>query len=99
MFHCITVSLMSYSPEINSEDLEYAGVMKKITEDVGVPRNYSPNPEEQKDENRRKEEQIKQKLVPETEEKKIRKTAALAEMTKHYEEWVSPEIEGFERAD
>uniref|UniRef100_A0A3Q2CCQ9 Adenylate kinase 7a n=1 Tax=Cyprinodon variegatus TaxID=28743 RepID=A0A3Q2CCQ9_CYPVA len=73
--------------EINSEDLEYAGVMKKITEDVGVPRNYSPNPEEQKDENRRKEEEIKQKLVPETEEKKIRKTAALAEMTKHYEEW------------
>uniref|UniRef100_A0A3Q2DS21 Adenylate kinase 7a n=1 Tax=Cyprinodon variegatus TaxID=28743 RepID=A0A3Q2DS21_CYPVA len=68
-------------------DLEYAGVMKKITEDVGVPRNYSPNPEEQKDENRRKEEEIKQKLVPETEEKKIRKTAALAEMTKHYEEW------------
>ncbi|XP_038133492.1 adenylate kinase 7-like [Cyprinodon tularosa] len=73
--------------EINSEDLEYAGVMKKITEDVRVPRNYSPNPEEQKDENRRKEEEIKQKLVPETEEKKIRKTAALAEMTKHYDEW------------
>ncbi|MEQ2306604.1 hypothetical protein AMECASPLE_009844 [Ameca splendens] len=73
--------------EIGSDDLEYTLVMKKITEIVGVPKNYGPSPEEQEEENQRREKERKQKLAAETAERKNRKLAALAEMTDRYEEW------------
>uniref|UniRef100_A0A3Q2Q924 Adenylate kinase 7a n=1 Tax=Fundulus heteroclitus TaxID=8078 RepID=A0A3Q2Q924_FUNHE len=73
--------------EISSDDLEYTRVMKKITESVGMPKNYDACPEEQEGEDQRREEERKLKLAAETAERKKRKEAALAEMTAHYEEW------------
>lgn len=65
--------------------------MKKITEQVGSPKNYGLSPEEQEEEDRRKEEERKQKLTEESAERKQRHEAALAEMAIHYEQWVSSE--------
>ncbi|XP_054474761.1 adenylate kinase 7-like [Anoplopoma fimbria] len=73
--------------EVTTVDSEYTDVMKKITEMVGVPKNYGLSPEEQEEEDRRKDEERKQKLATEAAEKKRRNEAALAEMAAQYEEW------------
>lgn len=77
------------SPEITAADSEYIYVMKKITEMVGIPKNYGLGPEEQEEEDRKKEEERKQKLSGDAAEKKQRNEAALAEIAAQYEEWVS----------
>ncbi|KAE8286716.1 Adenylate kinase 7 [Larimichthys crocea] len=73
--------------EVTTCDSEYKDVMKKITEMVGIPKNYGLSPEEQEEEDRRKEEERKQKAAAEVAEKKRRNEAALAEMAAQYEEW------------
>uniref|UniRef100_A0A3B4YGR6 Adenylate kinase 7a n=1 Tax=Seriola lalandi dorsalis TaxID=1841481 RepID=A0A3B4YGR6_SERLL len=73
--------------EVNTDDPDYTDVMKKITEMVGIPKNYGPSPEEQEEEDREKEEERKQKLAADAAEKKRRNEAALAEMAAQYEEW------------
>ncbi|KAM4713176.1 adenylate kinase 7-like [Anableps anableps] len=73
--------------EISSDDLEYTCVMRKITEIVGVPRNYGGTPQEEEEKNQRREEERRQKLAAEAAERKIRKETALAKMTDQYEEW------------
>lgn len=77
------------SPEVTTDDSEYTDVMKKITEMVGIPKNYGMSPEELEEEKRKKEEEQKQKLATEAAERKHRNEAALAEMAAQYEEWVS----------
>lgn len=79
------------SAEVSTRDSEYINVMKAITELVGKPKNYGPSPEEQQEENRKNREESQQKLAMESAERKRRNKAALAEMTAHYEEWVSPQ--------
>ncbi|XP_034756516.1 adenylate kinase 7a [Etheostoma cragini] len=73
--------------EVTTEDSEYTDVIKKITEIVGIPKNYGLSPEEQEEEDRKKEEEWKQKVAAEAAEKKRRNEAALAEMATQYEEW------------
>ncbi|KAG7222689.1 hypothetical protein INR49_026298 [Caranx melampygus] len=73
--------------EVTTDDPEYREVIKKITEMVGVPKNYGLIPEEQEEEDRKKEEEKKQKLSADAAEKKRRNEAALAEMAAQYEEW------------
>ncbi|XP_018538054.1 LOW QUALITY PROTEIN: adenylate kinase 7-like [Lates calcarifer] len=73
--------------EVTTDDPEYTDVMSKITEMVGVPKNYGLSPEEQEEEDRKKEEERKQKVVAEAAERKRRNEAALAEMAAQYEEW------------
>uniref|UniRef100_A0A8C4DYT2 Uncharacterized protein n=1 Tax=Dicentrarchus labrax TaxID=13489 RepID=A0A8C4DYT2_DICLA len=67
--------------EVTTGDSEYTHVMKRITEIVGIPKNYGLSPEEQEEEDRKKEEERKQKLAAEAAEKKRRNEAALAEMS------------------
>lgn len=67
----------------------FTDVMKKITEMVGLPKNYGLSPEEQEEEAREKEEERKRKVAAEAAERKRRNEAALAEMVAQYEEWVS----------
>lgn len=83
------ISVSCSSPEVDTDDPEYTDVMKKITEMVGVPKNYGLSPEEQEEEDRREEEERKQKVATEAAEKKRRNEATLAEMAAQYEEWVS----------
>ncbi|KAM9339221.1 adenylate kinase 7-like [Symphorus nematophorus] len=73
--------------EVTTGDPEYTDVMRKITEMVGIPKNYDLSPEEQEEEDRKREEERRQKLAAEAAEKKQRKEAALAEMSAQYEEW------------
>ncbi|XP_037606367.1 adenylate kinase 7a isoform X2 [Sebastes umbrosus] len=73
--------------EVTTGDSEYTDVMKKITEMVGVPKNYGLSPEELKEEDRKREEERKQKLAAEAAEKKRRNEAALAQMAAQYDEW------------
>ncbi|XP_034383664.1 adenylate kinase 7-like [Cyclopterus lumpus] len=73
--------------EVTTADSEYTDVMKKITDTVGIPKNYGLNPEEQEVENKKKEEERKQKLAGDAAQKKRRNEAALAEMAAQYEEW------------
>ncbi|XP_068564315.1 adenylate kinase 7-like [Cebidichthys violaceus] len=73
--------------EVTTGDSEYPDVMKKITEIVGIPKNYGLSPEEQEEEDRMKDEERKQKLAADAAEKKRRNEAALAEMAAQYEEW------------
>ena len=81
---------MSFSsPEVTTDDPEYTDVMKKITEIVGIPKNYGRSPEEQEEEDRKKEEGRRQQLAAEAADKKCRNEAALVEMAAQYEEWVS----------
>ncbi|XP_071324087.1 adenylate kinase 7-like isoform X2 [Trachinotus anak] len=72
---------------VTTDDPEYKEVMKKITEMVGIPKNYGLSPEEQEEEDRKKEEKKKQKRAAEAAERKRRNEAALAEMATQYEEW------------
>uniref|UniRef100_A0A3P8SAT1 Adenylate kinase 7a n=1 Tax=Amphiprion percula TaxID=161767 RepID=A0A3P8SAT1_AMPPE len=72
---------------VSTDDPDYTDIMKKITEMVGVPRNFGLSPEEQDEEYRKKEEERKQKLAAEAAERKRQKEAALAEMAAQYEEW------------
>lgn len=83
------MSVSCSSPEVNADDPEYTDIMKKITEMVGIPKNYGLSPEDQEEEDRRQEEERKQKLATEAAEKKRRNEATLAEMAAQYEEWVS----------
>ncbi|XP_026196850.1 adenylate kinase 7-like [Anabas testudineus] len=73
--------------EVNTDDPEYSDVMKKITEIVGIPKNYGVSPEEQKEEDRKKERERKQRLAAVAAERKCKNEAALAEMAAQYEEW------------
>ncbi|XP_031178441.1 adenylate kinase 7-like [Sander lucioperca] len=73
--------------EVTTGDSEYTDVIKKITEMVGIPKNYGLSPEEQEEEDRKKEEERMQKVAAEAAEKKRRNEAALAEMAAQYEEW------------
>ncbi|XP_059212405.1 adenylate kinase 7-like [Centropristis striata] len=73
--------------EVNTGDQEYTGVMKMITEMVGVPKNYGLIPEEQEEEDRKREEEKRQRAAAEAAERKRRNEAALAEMAAQYEEW------------
>nr|XP_046228435.1 adenylate kinase 7-like [Scatophagus argus] len=73
--------------EVTAGDPEYTDVLRKITEMVGIPKNYGLSPEEQEEEDRKKEEARKQKLAAEAAEKKRRNEAALAAMAAQYEEW------------
>uniref|UniRef100_A0A3P8SCB6 Adenylate kinase 7a n=1 Tax=Amphiprion percula TaxID=161767 RepID=A0A3P8SCB6_AMPPE len=75
--------------EIHPEHIGTAlkAITYKITEMVGVPRNFGLSPEEQDEEYRKKEEERKQKLAAEAAERKRQKEAALAEMAAQYEEW------------
>lgn len=88
MAEIFTISMSCSSPEVTTDDPEYTDVMSKITEMVGVPKNYGLSPEEQEEEDRKKEEERKQKVVAEAAERKRRNEAALAEMAAQYEEWV-----------
>ncbi|XP_047429129.1 adenylate kinase 7-like [Mugil cephalus] len=72
---------------VTADDPEYTHVLRRITEMVGVPKNYGLSPEEQEEEDRRKEEERRQKLAAEVAERKRRNEAALAEMAAQYEEW------------
>uniref|UniRef100_A0A3Q1CW12 Nucleoside-diphosphate kinase n=1 Tax=Amphiprion ocellaris TaxID=80972 RepID=A0A3Q1CW12_AMPOC len=78
--------------EVSTDDPDYTDIMKKITEMVGVPRNFGLSPEEQDEEYRKKEEERKQKLAAEAAERKRQKEAALAEMVVQYEEWNLSEV-------
>uniref|UniRef100_G3NXS8 Nucleoside-diphosphate kinase n=1 Tax=Gasterosteus aculeatus aculeatus TaxID=481459 RepID=G3NXS8_GASAC len=51
--------------EVTTDDSEYTGVMQKIIEIVGIPKNYGPSAEELEEEDRKRDEERKQK---ETEE-------------------------------
>ncbi|KAM9840228.1 adenylate kinase 7-like [Aulostomus maculatus] len=73
--------------EVSTDDPEYTDVLNKITEMVGVPRNYGLSPEDQEEENRRQEEERKQKLTVEAAERTRRNEATLAEMAAQFEEW------------
>ncbi|XP_035534137.1 adenylate kinase 7-like [Morone saxatilis] len=73
--------------EVTTGDSDYRHVMKRMTEIVGIPKNYGLSSEEQEEEDRKKEEERKQKLAAEAAEKKRRNEAALAEMSAQYEEW------------
>ncbi|XP_034554964.1 adenylate kinase 7a [Notolabrus celidotus] len=73
--------------EITAGDPEYTGALKKITETVGLPKNYGLSPEELEEDERKKEEGRRQKVAAEDAERKHRKEAALAEMAAQYEEW------------
>uniref|UniRef100_A0A672IXR0 Adenylate kinase 7a n=1 Tax=Salarias fasciatus TaxID=181472 RepID=A0A672IXR0_SALFA len=75
--------------EVTVDNPANADVMKNITETVGPPKNYGLSPEEQEEEDRRKEKEAREKLAAQACERKHRKEAALAEMTTQYEEWVS----------
>uniref|UniRef100_A0A7N6AN07 Uncharacterized protein n=1 Tax=Anabas testudineus TaxID=64144 RepID=A0A7N6AN07_ANATE len=78
--------------EVNTDDPEYSDVMKKITEIVGIPKNYGVSPEEQKEEDRKKERERKQRLAAVAAERKCKNEAALAEMAAQYEEWNLSEV-------
>lgn len=84
-----TDSRTGSAPEVTPGDAEYTDVLKKITELVGIPKNYGLSLEEQEEQDRKKEEERKQKLATQAAEKKRRNEAALAEMAAQYEEWVS----------
>ncbi|XP_029966673.1 adenylate kinase 7-like [Salarias fasciatus] len=73
--------------EVTVDNPANADVMKNITETVGPPKNYGLSPEEQEEEDRRKEKEAREKLAAQACERKHRKEAALAEMTTQYEEW------------
>ncbi|KAM4600941.1 adenylate kinase 7-like [Polymixia lowei] len=73
--------------EVNTDDPEYAHVVKKITGLVGIPKNYGLSPEEQEQEDRRLEEERQQRLALEAAEKKSQDEATLAELTARCEEW------------
>ncbi|KAM4521766.1 adenylate kinase 7-like [Odontesthes bonariensis] len=73
--------------EVSMDDPEYAGVMKRITEIVGVPKNYGLSPEEQEKEDRKREVERRKTLTVEAAEKRRRKEAALAEIAAQFEEW------------
>ncbi|XP_041815008.1 adenylate kinase 7-like [Chelmon rostratus] len=73
--------------EVAAGDSVFTDVMKKITEMVGLPKNYGLSPEEQEEEAREKEEERKRKVAAEAAERKRRNEAALAEMVAQYEEW------------
>ncbi|KAG7508389.1 hypothetical protein JOB18_011708 [Solea senegalensis] len=73
--------------EVTTDDPEYTDVVKKITQMVGIPRNYGLSPQEQEGEERRREEERKQKVAAEVAKKKRGNEAALAEMAAQYEEW------------
>ncbi|CAJ1078334.1 adenylate kinase 7a [Xyrichtys novacula] len=73
--------------EVTSGDPEYTGLLKRITEAVGAPKNYGMSPEELEREERKKEGERRQKAAAEAAEKKRRNEAALAEMAIQYEEW------------
>ena len=65
--------------------------MKRITEIVGVPKNYGLSPEEQEEAERKREVERRKTLTVEVAEKKRRKEAALAEIAAQFEAWVSSE--------
>uniref|UniRef100_A0A8C9X114 Adenylate kinase 7a n=1 Tax=Sander lucioperca TaxID=283035 RepID=A0A8C9X114_SANLU len=69
------------------KDTAHIRLQTKITEMVGIPKNYGLSPEEQEEEDRKKEEERMQKVAAEAAEKKRRNEAALAEMAAQYEEW------------
>uniref|UniRef100_A0A8C3B032 Adenylate kinase 7a n=1 Tax=Cyclopterus lumpus TaxID=8103 RepID=A0A8C3B032_CYCLU len=79
--------------EVTTADSEYTDVMKKITDTVGIPKNYGLNPEEQEVENKKKEEERKQKLAGDAAQKKRRNEAALAEMQRNLSEVQRQELE------
>uniref|UniRef100_A0A8P4KN51 ATPase AAA-type core domain-containing protein n=1 Tax=Dicentrarchus labrax TaxID=13489 RepID=A0A8P4KN51_DICLA len=86
-------TLLDYFDELEIHPEHLGTVLKspivhvRITEIVGIPKNYGLSPEEQEEEDRKKEEERKQKLAAEAAEKKRRNEAALAEMSAQYEEW------------
>uniref|UniRef100_A0A3Q3L073 Adenylate kinase 7-like n=1 Tax=Mastacembelus armatus TaxID=205130 RepID=A0A3Q3L073_9TELE len=73
--------------EVTTDDPEYKDVIKKITEMVGIPKNYGLSPWKQDEVHRKEEEERKQKLAAEAAEKKRRNEAVLGEMAAQYEEW------------
>nr|XP_020459736.1 adenylate kinase 7-like isoform X2 [Monopterus albus] len=73
--------------EVSTDDPEYTEVIERITEMVGLPKNYGLSPEEQEEEDRKKEEEMKLKLAAGAAEKKRRNEATLADMAAQYEEW------------
>ncbi|KAK2855959.1 hypothetical protein Q5P01_004694 [Channa striata] len=73
--------------EVTTDDPEYTDVIRKITEIVGVPKNYGLSPEEQEEVDRKNEHERKHKLAALAAERKQKNEAALAEMTAEYEEW------------
>ncbi|XP_072218252.1 adenylate kinase 7-like [Leuresthes tenuis] len=73
--------------EVSTDDPEYTGVMKRITEIVGVPKNYGLSPEEQEKVERKREVERMKTLTVEAAEKKRRKQAALAEIAAEFEAW------------
>uniref|UniRef100_A0A665TBL8 Adenylate kinase 7a n=1 Tax=Echeneis naucrates TaxID=173247 RepID=A0A665TBL8_ECHNA len=80
-------TLLDYFDELEIHPERIGTNLKKITEMVGIPKNYGLSPEEQEEEDRKKEEERKQNLAAEATEKKHRNEAALAEMVAQYEEW------------
>lgn len=70
------------------DDPDYAGVMKKITEIVGSPKNFGHGPEAQEEENRRRQEERRQRKATEEAERKQRNVTTLTEMMVQYDQWV-----------
>uniref|UniRef100_A0A8C7XPZ1 Adenylate kinase 7a n=1 Tax=Oryzias sinensis TaxID=183150 RepID=A0A8C7XPZ1_9TELE len=71
--------------ELSAEDPDYTDVMKRITEVVGLPKNYSRSYEEHKEEDPlKKEAERRQTLAA---ERRRRKEAVLAEMAAQHEAW------------
>ncbi|XP_040016870.2 adenylate kinase 7 isoform X3 [Gasterosteus aculeatus] len=73
--------------EVTTDDSEYTGVMQKIIEIVGIPKNYGPSAEELEEEDRKRDEERKQKETEEAADRKRRNEAAMAEMAAQYKEW------------
>ncbi|XP_024146494.1 adenylate kinase 7 isoform X2 [Oryzias melastigma] len=71
--------------ELSADDPEYVGVVKRITEVVGLPKNYSRSFEEHKEGDPLKKEAERRQVL--AAERRRRKEAALAEMAAQHEAW------------
>ncbi|XP_030577485.1 adenylate kinase 7-like isoform X2 [Archocentrus centrarchus] len=81
------IEIHPLSIEVSTDDPEYTDIMKMITQAVGTPKNYGLSPEEQKEQDWKKEEERRWKLAAEAAVRKRRNEAALAEMAAQYEDW------------
>lgn len=76
------------SLEVITDDPEYTDIVKMITQEVGSPKNYGLSPEEQEEQDWKKEQERRWKLAAEAAVRKRRNEAALAEMAAQYKDWV-----------
>lgn len=87
-FHGCCLVIFFSSLEVITDDPEYTDIMKMITQEVGSPKNYGLSPEEQEEQDWKKEQERRWKLAAEAAVRKRRNEAALAEMAAQYKDWV-----------